>query len=117
MADPRNRRPLLLAAGLGVVLFLVLWLALGWPVLLAWLVGWSPPAFAAYGVDKWQATHGGWRIPEVVLHGLALVGGVAGAWAGRIAFRHKTRVPSFLVILLLATVIWGLVAAWSIANR
>jgi uncharacterized membrane protein YsdA (DUF1294 family) len=115
--DRRNRIPLLASAALGLILFVLLWLVLGWPPLLAWLVGWTPPAFAAYGVDKWQATHGGWRIPEVVLHGLALVGGVVGAWAGRLVFRHKTQKPVFLVVLVIASVIWAVVAVWSLLSR
>ncbi len=115
--DRRNRIPLIASAVLGIVLFLLLWLWLSWPPLLAWLVGWTPPAFAAYGVDKWQATHGGWRIPEVVLHGLALIGGVVGAWAGRAVFRHKTQKPVFLWILILASIIWGVIVAWSVFFR
>jgi uncharacterized membrane protein YsdA (DUF1294 family) len=115
--DRRNRLPLVAAAALGIVLFLVLWLVLGWSPLLAWLVGWTPPAFAAYGVDKWQAAHGGWRIPEIVLHGLALVGGVIGAWAGRFVFRHKTRKPVFLWVLIAASVLWGVIAGWAILGR
>jgi len=38
---------------------------------------------------------GGGRVPEAVLHGLALVGGTPGALAGQAMFRHKTRKPSF----------------------
>lgn len=115
--DRRNRIPLLAAVGLGVALFLVLWLVVGVSPLLAWIVGWTPPAFAAYGVDKWQATHDGWRIPEVVLHGLALVGGVIGAWAGRIVFRHKTRTPVFLFALIAASVLWIVLAGWIVLGR
>ena len=116
-SDRRNRLPLVLSAALGLILFLVLWLVLGWPPLVSWLVGWTPPAFAAYGGDKWQATHDGWRIPEVVLHGLALVGGVAGAWAGRAVFHHKTRKRVFLVVLWVATAIWGFLIVWSLLDR
>ena len=102
---------------LGLALFLLLWIFLAWPPLLAWLVGWTPVAFAVYGIDKWQATHDGWRIPEIVLHGLALVGGVIGAWAGRVVFRHKTQKPIFLVVLIIASIIWGVIAVWSILGR
>jgi len=115
--DRRNRIPLLAAAGMGIVLFLVLWLIVGVAPLLAWLVAWTPPAFAASGVDKWQAAHGGWRIPEVVLHGLALIGGVIGAWAGRIVFRHKTRKPVFLWVLSAASILWVVLASWIVLGR
>lgn len=102
---------------LGVASFLLLWLALGWPPLLAWVVGWTPVAFAAYGIDKRAAVRGGWRIPEAALHGLALVGGVIGAWAGRALFRHKTQRPVFLVVLLVASILWGLIAFLAITGR
>lgn len=101
----------------GVILFLVLWLVLHWSPLLAWIAGWSPVAFAAYGIDKRAAVRGGWRIPETVLHGLALVGGVIGAWAGRLVFRHKTQRPMFLVALVIATIVWGAIAIRAITDR
>lgn len=115
--DPRNRRPLVASVALGAALFLLLWLVLHWPPLLAWLVGWTPVAFAVYGIDKWQATHAGWRIPEAVLHGLALVGGVGGAWAGRIVFHHKTQKPAFLAVLVGASILWGAIVLWSVLGR
>ena len=75
--------------------------------MLAWLLAWTPPAFLAYGWDKRQAQRGGWRVPELFLHALALVGGVIGAWAGRAVFRHKTQKPVFLVVLIAASVLWA----------
>ncbi len=107
LSDPRNRPAVIGSAVAGLVLFVVLWLVLGWSPLVAWMAGWTPVAFAAYGIDKRAAVRGGWRIPEVVLHGLALVGGVIGAWAGRAYFRHKTQHPAFLVVLVVASVLWG----------
>lgn len=52
-------------------------------------------AFAAFGIDKARAENGGWRIRESTLLLLALIGGTAGAYAGRRAFRHKTRKEPF----------------------
>lgn len=115
--DRRSRSPLIATVVLGAALFLVLWLVLNVPPLIAWLVGWTPVAFAAYGVDKWQATHDGWRIPEVVLHGLAVIGGVVGAWAGRAVFHHKTRKPAFLYMLIAASVLWIVLAGWIVLGR
>lgn len=98
----------------GLALFLGCWLVLRWSPLLAWVAGWTPVAFAAYGLDKRAADRGGWRIPEAVLHGLALVGGVLGAWAGRAWFRHKTQKPVFLVVLVLASALWAGIALWAV---
>jgi uncharacterized membrane protein YsdA (DUF1294 family) len=116
VVDPRNRPALIAAALVGVGLFGGLWLWAGWSPLLAWVAGWSLPAFALYGIDKRQATSGRWRIPEALLHGIALIGGVVGAWAGRLAFRHKTRKPEFLVVLVAASVLWGAIAVWAITR-
>lgn len=113
MIDPRNRPALYGSLIAGATAFVLLWV-LGLSPFLAWIVGWSVPAFAMYGIDKRQAQLDGWRVPEAVLHGLALVGGVIGAWAGRAVFRHKTQKPIFTVVLVAATVIWGLIAAWAV---
>lgn len=82
-----------------------LWLALDVPPYYAWLAGSSATLFCLYGIDKRRAQSRGGRIPEVVLHGLALAGGFAGGLAGRAVFRHKTRKPAFMVILIVATII------------
>lgn len=52
-------------------------------------------AFAAFGVDKTKARRGRWRIAESTLLMLAVLGGTLGAYAGRKAFRHKTRKQPF----------------------
>jgi uncharacterized membrane protein YsdA (DUF1294 family) len=62
----------------------------GYRLLAAWLPGVNLTAFAYYGYDKWQARRGGRRVPEVVLHGVALAGGSLGAWLAMRVFRHKT---------------------------
>jgi uncharacterized membrane protein YsdA (DUF1294 family) len=50
----------------------------------------------------------------VLLHGLALSGGVIGAWAGRAVFRHKTQQPAFTVVLIAASILWAVIAAWAL---
>jgi len=111
--DPRNRPALIGSALAGVAAFVLLWW-LGLPAVLAWITGWTVPAFAMYGIDKRQAQHEGWRVPEAVLHGLALIGGVLGAWAARAVFHHKTRKPIFTVVLVVASILWALIAIWAL---
>lgn len=75
-------------------------------------------AFAAFGVDKIKAEAGPWRVKESTLLTLALLGGTPGAYAGRAAFRHKTRkqpfssrlhtVAVFQVLALVAGASWML---------
>ena len=52
-------------------------------------------AFAAFGIDKAKAERNQWRIAESTLLMLAVLGGTLGAYAGRKAFRHKTRKQPF----------------------
>ena len=47
--------------------------------------------FAMFGIDKWKAVHGKWRIRESTLLGLSLVGGAAGGLAAMYVCRHKTK--------------------------
>lgn len=50
-----------------------------------------------YGLDKWKAKSGAWRIPERTLLLTALAGGSVGALAGMLLFHHKTRKPKFMI--------------------
>ena len=47
-------------------------------------------AFIAYGIDKFKAKKGKWRIPESTLLLLAIIGGSIGAWFGIKVWHHKT---------------------------
>jgi uncharacterized membrane protein YsdA (DUF1294 family) len=115
MATYRNFA--LAAIVLGAALVVALGLLLRGHWYLDWLLGWSATAFLAYGWDKRQAIRGGVRVPEIVLHGLALVGGVLGAWAGRAYFRHKTLRTDFLVVLVIATVLHASFLVWILATQ
>ena len=47
--------------------------------------------FIVYGIDKWKAVKGKWRIPEATLLILAAIGGSIGALLGMQIWHHKTR--------------------------
>ncbi len=105
-ADPRNRRYMIGAIVIGIVVFAVLMLLtkLNWYI--DWLAAWSISLFLLYGIDKTQSKRqSGWRVPEILLHGLALLGGFIGGWLGMFIFHHKTNKPVFKVVLAVATVI------------
>ena len=51
--------------------------------------------FVVYGIDKWKARRGRWRVPEATLLVLAGAGGSVGAWVAMQLFRHKTQKKKF----------------------
>lgn len=81
-------------------------------VLGAWLAGVNAATFVYYLYDKTRARAGGRRVPEVVLHALALAGGSPCAWLAMRLFRHKTIKRSFqvsfwcIVVVQLALIAW-----------
>ena len=67
--------------------------------------------FLAYGLDKWKARQGKWRIPEAMLLWLAVLGGSPAALAAMRLFHHKTLhkkfrygVPAILLVQLAVAV-------------
>ena len=63
--------------------------------------------FFMYAVDKWKAKKSKWRIREIALLGLAVLGGSIGAWLGMKVWHHKTLhkkfrygVPAIIIIQL-----------------
>lgn len=101
-------------AAASLLLFLVGWLATPLPWWAWWLAAWGLVTFLLYGYDKAQARRDGGRVPEVVLHAMALAGGVVGGWAGRAMFRHKTLHRSFTAVLVGASVLWAAIVAWQV---
>ena len=88
----------LLAAA--VVTALTAWLLtsrLHWAGLLAFLAGVNLATFGAYLYDKSVARGEGrfYRVPETVLHLLALAGGTPAAFAGQKLLRHKSSKQPF----------------------
>ena len=52
--------------------------------------------FIAYGRDKKLAKLGQWRVPELHLHTLELLGGTVGAVIGQKLFHHKNKKKSYM---------------------
>lgn len=120
MGFPRHRPVAfhaLLAAAFALTLTVLFWHTVSgawhWlPWAAAWLAAVNLVALGEYGYDKWQARRGGRRVPEVVLHGLALAGGSPGAFAAMRLFRHKTIKGSFRLVFWLIVVVQLGLAAW-----
>ena len=60
-------------------------------ILYACLIGMSVITFVFYGYDKRQAIKNRSRVPEVILHILALLGGTPGAFLGSLSLGTKQR--------------------------
>ena len=64
-------------------------------VLLYYLIVINIVTFLVYGIDKWEAKQGSWRISEATLLILAVIGGSIGALLGMKVWRHKTMHKKF----------------------
>lgn len=47
-------------------------------------------SFMMFGIDKYKARRGQWRISEATLLAVAAIGGSIGAWMGMKVWHHKT---------------------------
>ena len=75
--------------------------------LLYYLIVITIVTFLAYGIDKWKAKQGSWRISEATLLILAVIGGSIGALLGMKVWHHKTMHKKFkygLPLILLAQI-------------
>ena len=63
--------------------------------LLYYLIVINIVTFLVYGIDKWKAKQGSWRISEATLLILAAIGGSIGALLGMKVWRHKTMHKKF----------------------
>ena len=71
------------------------------------LIGINVLTFLVYGIDKWKAKRGSWRISEATLLLLAVIGGSIGALMGMRVWHHKTMHKKFkygLPLILLAQI-------------
>lgn len=63
--------------------------------LLYYLIVINIVTFLVYGIDKWKAKQGSWRISEASLLLLAVIGGSIGALLGMQVWHHKTMHKKF----------------------
>ena len=63
--------------------------------LLYYLIVITIVTFLVYGIDKWKAKQGSWRISEATLLILAVIGGSIDALLGMKVWHHKTMHKKF----------------------
>lgn len=89
-----------------LILLIVLLATTDWPFYLVWLLVGNGITFVLFRYDKFQAGRERGRVPEIVLYGLALLGGFLGGWAGMLLRpRHKTNHVLFWVVMIVSTLI------------
>ncbi|MFP4500703.1 MAG: DUF1294 domain-containing protein [Candidatus Hydrogenedentota bacterium] len=108
-----------LAAAFLFVLFFLPWFleAAGTPWLLQVLrtvyLALTVATFGGWAWDKYRAVSQGWRVAEKTLLALTLAGGMLGAMAGMLVFRHKTRhrlfwTAAYAAFVLHLAILWVL---------
>ena len=64
-------------------------------IILGYLLAVNIATFFLYGIDKYKARKGRWRISEATLLMMAFIGGSIGAWSGMRLWHHKTMHKKF----------------------
>ena len=64
-------------------------------IILGYLLAVNIATFLLYGIDKYKAKKGKWRISEATMLLMAVIGGSIGAWAGMRLWHHKTMHKKF----------------------
>ena len=70
-------------------------------------------SFILFGLDKYKAKKGKWRISEATLLMIAVIGGSIGAWVGMRLWHHKTMHKKFkygipIIIILQVSLVFFL---------
>ena len=63
--------------------------------IICYLLAINIATFLLYGIDKYKAKKGKWRISEATLLTMAAIGGSIRAWAGMRLWHHKTMNKKF----------------------
>ena len=78
-------------------------------IILYYLLAVNIATFCLYGIDKYKARKGRWRMSEATLLMMAVIGGSIGAWSGMRLWHHKTMHKKFkngipIIIILQVTI-------------
>ena len=81
-------------------------------IILYYIVSVNIATFLLYGIDKYKAKKGRWRISEATMLLMAVIGGSIGAWAGMRLWHHMTMYKKskygipFIMTLQIALVVY-----------
>ena len=85
-------------------------------IILGYLLAINIATFFLYGIDKYKARKGRWRISEATLLLMAVVGGSIGAWTGMRLWHHKTKHKKFKYGIPIIIILQGALAVYLITN-
>jgi uncharacterized membrane protein YsdA (DUF1294 family) len=69
------------------------------------ILSWNLLVFIMFGIDKYKAAKGRWRISEKTLLLSSLFMGIIGGLLGMSVFRHKTKHLKFKLLMPLAFIV------------
>ena len=85
-------------------------------IILVYLLAVNIATFFLYGIDKYKAKKGRWRISEATLLMMAVIGGCIGAWAGMRLWHHKTMHKKFKYGIPIIIIIQVALAVYLLTN-
>ena len=85
-------------------------------IIIGYLLAVNIATFFLYGIDKYKAKKGRWRISEATLLMMAVIGGCIGAWAGMRLWHHKTMHKKFKYGIPIIIIIQVALAVYLLTN-
>ena len=85
-------------------------------IILGYILAINIATFFLYGIDKYKAKKGRWRISEATLLMMAVIGGCIGAWAGMRLWHHKTMHKKFKYGIPLIIILQVALAVYLLTN-
>ena len=85
-------------------------------IILGYLLAVNIVTFFLYGIDKYKAKKGRWRISEATLLMMAVIGGCIGAWAGMRLWHHKTMHKKFKYGIPVIIILQVAIAVYLLTN-
>ena len=85
-------------------------------IILGYLLAVNITSFLLYGIDKYKAKKGRWRISEATLLLIAVIGGSIGAWSGMRLWHHKTMHKKFKYGIPIIIILQVAIAVYLLTN-
>ena len=85
-------------------------------LILYYLLAVNIATFFLYGIDKYKAKKGRWRISEATLLMIAVIGGSIGAWSGMRLWHHKTMHKKFKYGIPVIIILQVAIAVYLLTN-